>query len=139
MTRYLISFDAHAMDHIPDQDMPAVAKSSHAVVQEAVNAGVWVFGGGLCARHSADAGAGRAVGLRERPDAEHPVRRGASQPYGRPGCRADRRECARHVVTLRSWCPAPAVVVVDRFVDRASCASGAISVIGGTTPWYPCR
>ena len=24
MTRYLISFDAHAMDHIPDEDMPAV-------------------------------------------------------------------------------------------------------------------
>ena len=47
MTRYLISFDAHAMDHIPDEDMPAVAKSAHAVVQEAVNAGVWVFGGGL--------------------------------------------------------------------------------------------
>jgi hypothetical protein len=47
MTRYLISFDAHAMDHIPDEDMPAVAKASHAVVQEAVNAGVWVFGGGL--------------------------------------------------------------------------------------------
>jgi hypothetical protein len=47
MTRYLISFDAHAMDHIPDEDMPAVAKASHEVVQEAVNAGVWVFGGGL--------------------------------------------------------------------------------------------
>jgi hypothetical protein len=47
MTRYLISFDAHAMDHIPDEDMPAVAKASHAVVQEAINAGVWVFGGGL--------------------------------------------------------------------------------------------
>jgi hypothetical protein len=25
MPRYLISFDAHAMDHIPDEDMPAVA------------------------------------------------------------------------------------------------------------------
>ena len=47
MTRYLISFDAHAMDHVPDEDMPAVAKASHEVVQEAVNAGVWVFGGGL--------------------------------------------------------------------------------------------
>jgi hypothetical protein len=47
MTRYLISFDAHAMDHVPDEDGPAVAKSSHAVVQEAVNAGVCVFGGGL--------------------------------------------------------------------------------------------
>jgi hypothetical protein len=47
MTQYLISFDAHAMDHIPDQDMPAVAKAAHAVAQEAINAGVWVFGGGL--------------------------------------------------------------------------------------------
>jgi hypothetical protein len=47
MTRYLISFDAHAMDHIPDEDIPAVANASLAVVQEAINAGVWVFGGGL--------------------------------------------------------------------------------------------
>ena len=47
MPRYLISFDAHAMDHIPDEDMPAVTSASLAVVQEAINAGVWVFGGGL--------------------------------------------------------------------------------------------
>src|ERR671911_1294393 len=47
MPRYLISFDAHAMAHIPDEEMPAVAKASHEVVQEALNAGVWVFGGGL--------------------------------------------------------------------------------------------
>ncbi len=47
MPRYLISFDAHAMDHIPDEDMPAVAEASHAVVDEAMDAGVWVFGGGL--------------------------------------------------------------------------------------------
>jgi hypothetical protein len=47
MTRYLISFDSGAMDHIPEEDIPDVAKASHAVVQEAVNAGVWVFGGGL--------------------------------------------------------------------------------------------
>ena len=47
MTRYLISFDAHAMDHIPDEDMPAVAEASHAVVDAAMDAGVWVFGGGL--------------------------------------------------------------------------------------------
>jgi hypothetical protein len=47
VTRYLISFDAHAMDHFPDEDMPAVAKAAHEVVQEALNAGVWVFGGGL--------------------------------------------------------------------------------------------
>src|ERR687888_1695764 len=47
MTRYLISFDAHAMDHIPDEDMPAVARAAHEVVEEAMNAGVWVLGGGL--------------------------------------------------------------------------------------------
>jgi hypothetical protein len=47
MTRYLISFDANAMDHIPAEDMPAVAKAAHEVVDEAMHAGVWVFGGGL--------------------------------------------------------------------------------------------
>ena len=47
MTRYLISFDDGAMDHIPDEDFPDVAKAAHEVMQEAVNAGVWVFGGGL--------------------------------------------------------------------------------------------
>jgi len=47
MPRYLISFDAHAMDHIPDGDMPAVVKASLAVVDEAIDAGAWVFGGGL--------------------------------------------------------------------------------------------
>jgi hypothetical protein len=47
MPRYLISFDAHAMDHIPEEDMPAVANAAHAVAREAINAGVWVFGGGL--------------------------------------------------------------------------------------------
>jgi hypothetical protein len=35
------------MDHIPDDDMPAVAKASHAVVQEAINARVFVSSGGL--------------------------------------------------------------------------------------------
>jgi hypothetical protein len=47
MTRYLISFDDGAMDHIPDEDLPDVGKAAHAVIQEAVNAGVYVFGGGL--------------------------------------------------------------------------------------------
>ena len=47
MTRYLTSFDANAMDHIPDEDMPAVAKAAHEVLQEAMDAGTWVFGGGL--------------------------------------------------------------------------------------------
>jgi hypothetical protein len=47
MTRYLISFDAGAMDHIAEEDMPAVGKAAHAVVQDAVDAGVWGFGAGL--------------------------------------------------------------------------------------------
>src|SRR5436305_203834 len=47
MTRYMISFDARAMNHIPDADMPAVAKAAHEMVDEAMNAGVWVLGGGL--------------------------------------------------------------------------------------------
>jgi hypothetical protein len=47
MTRYLISFDDGAMDHIREEDMPDVGKAAHAVVQEAVNAGVWVFGCGV--------------------------------------------------------------------------------------------
>lgn len=47
MARYLISFDAHAMDHISEEDLHAVADAAHEVVSEAMAAGVWVFGGGL--------------------------------------------------------------------------------------------
>ena len=47
MTRYLISFDDGAMDHIPREEFPEVGKAAHEVMREAVNAGVWVFGGGL--------------------------------------------------------------------------------------------
>ncbi len=47
MTRYLISFANDAMDHIPDEEGPDVAEAAHAVVREAQDAGVWVFGGGL--------------------------------------------------------------------------------------------
>jgi hypothetical protein len=46
MARYLISFDHGAMDHIPDEEGPAVGKAAHAVVQEAMDAGVFVFAGG---------------------------------------------------------------------------------------------
>jgi hypothetical protein len=46
MTRYLISFDEGAMT-FPEEDLSAVAEAAHAVVQEAMDAGVWVFGGGL--------------------------------------------------------------------------------------------
>ncbi len=46
MTRYLISFDDGAMT-FPEEDLPDVAEAAHAVAQEAMDAGVWVFGGGL--------------------------------------------------------------------------------------------
>jgi len=46
MTRYLISFDDGAMT-FPEEELPDVAEAAHAVVQEATEAGVWVFGGGL--------------------------------------------------------------------------------------------
>jgi hypothetical protein len=47
MTQYLLVLDAHAMDHIPDEDMGDVADAAHAVCQEAIDAGVWVCGSGL--------------------------------------------------------------------------------------------
>ena len=46
MTRYLISFDDGAMT-FPDEDLPDVAKAAHEVVEQAKDAGVWVFGGGV--------------------------------------------------------------------------------------------
>jgi hypothetical protein len=46
MTRYLISFDDGAMT-FPEEDEPDVAKAAHEVVDEAKDAGVWIFGGGL--------------------------------------------------------------------------------------------
>jgi hypothetical protein len=47
MARYLISFNDGAMDHIPAEDFPAVGKAAHAVIHEAVQAGVFVFSSGL--------------------------------------------------------------------------------------------
>jgi hypothetical protein len=46
MARYLISFDDGAMT-FPDEELPEVAAAAHAVVREAKDAGVWVFGGGI--------------------------------------------------------------------------------------------
>jgi hypothetical protein len=47
MTQYLISFGADAMDHVPAEDGPAVARAARAVVREAISAGVYVSAGGL--------------------------------------------------------------------------------------------
>jgi hypothetical protein len=46
MARYLISFDDGWMT-FPEEELPDVAEAAHAVVREAKEAGVWVFGGGL--------------------------------------------------------------------------------------------
>lgn len=46
MTKYLISFPASAMD-VPDEDMTAVSEAAHAVIRDAKEAGVYVFGGGI--------------------------------------------------------------------------------------------
>jgi hypothetical protein len=46
MPRYLISFDDGWMD-FPEEDFDDVSKATHAVVDEAKEAGVWIFGAGL--------------------------------------------------------------------------------------------
>jgi hypothetical protein len=43
----MISFPASAMDHIPAEEFPAVGDAARTVAKEAMEAGVWVFGGGL--------------------------------------------------------------------------------------------
>jgi hypothetical protein len=47
MPKYLISFEKGSMDHIPAGDWGEVGKAAHAVCREAIDAGVFVFGGGL--------------------------------------------------------------------------------------------
>ena len=46
MTKYLISFPSFAMV-VSEEDLPTVSVDSHAVIQEAKDAGVYVFGGGI--------------------------------------------------------------------------------------------
>jgi hypothetical protein len=46
MTKYLISFPTEAFVISPE-DLPAVSDASHAVIEEAKAAGVYVFGGGV--------------------------------------------------------------------------------------------
>lgn len=46
MTQYLIAFDDGDMT-FPREELPDVAKAAQAVVQEAKEAGLWVFGAGL--------------------------------------------------------------------------------------------
>lgn len=46
MTKYLISFPSSAMDVSPD-DTADISEAAHAVLREAKDAGVYVFGGGI--------------------------------------------------------------------------------------------
>ena len=46
MTKYLISFPSEAMD-VDADELPAVADAAHAVIAQAMDAGVYVFGGGI--------------------------------------------------------------------------------------------
>lgn len=46
MTKYLISFPSEAMV-VTAEEFPAVVADSHAVIEEAKAAGVYVFGGGI--------------------------------------------------------------------------------------------
>ena len=95
MTQYLISFGAHAMDHIPGEDAPAVARAAHAAVQEAINAGVYVSAGGLedqPARSWPPAGRARTAGHRR----VHAYRRALSRGGAAVGCRPPRGNCNFH-------------------------------------------
>ncbi|TDD16596.1 hypothetical protein E1218_29510 [Kribbella turkmenica] len=47
MSKYLISFEKGSMDHFTEADWPEVGEAAHAVVREAKDAGVFVFGGGF--------------------------------------------------------------------------------------------
>lgn len=40
MPQYVLILDAHAMDDLPQEDMPEIDKAAHAVSQEAIDAGV---------------------------------------------------------------------------------------------------
>jgi len=51
MTRYPISFDDGAMN-FPDEDLPDVAKAANEVVEQARDAGVWVYGAGLASQRA---------------------------------------------------------------------------------------
>lgn len=47
MTKYLISFPSSAMAELSAEELQAASNDSHAVVEEAKAAGVWVFGGAI--------------------------------------------------------------------------------------------
>jgi hypothetical protein len=46
-TAQTYSFPSDAMDHIPREELPALGRAAHLVVQEGMDSGMWVFGGGV--------------------------------------------------------------------------------------------
>jgi hypothetical protein len=71
MSKFLISFAEGAMN-IPDEEVAAVVQEAHAIVQEAKDAGLWVFGGGLM-HHEESFVVNRDGAVN---DGAHPERRG---------------------------------------------------------------
>jgi hypothetical protein len=69
MAKYLISFPNDAMDHIPEEEMPDVAKAAHAFTQEAIDAGVYVATGGLVEQPASIVGTDGKVTEGPKPDA----------------------------------------------------------------------
>lgn len=52
MPRYLISFDDGAMSFITEEELPAVGEAARAVVRDAKQAGVWIFGAGVLSQRA---------------------------------------------------------------------------------------
>jgi hypothetical protein len=69
MTRYLIAFDAQAMEHIAPEEFPEVGRDAHRVVKEAIDAGVWVFGAGIQDQISSVVGTDGEVSVGRHPEA----------------------------------------------------------------------
>ena len=61
MQRYLVSFDDGSMDHIPAEELPQVSEASRAVVEQAKEAGVWIFGGGVGGQRATVVGTDGAI------------------------------------------------------------------------------
>ena len=70
MTKYLISFPSEAMV-LTDEEFPIVVAESHALIEDAKAAGVYVFGGGINEEvHPVLVSADGSVGSRTDPGSE---------------------------------------------------------------------
>jgi hypothetical protein len=67
MKRFLISFDDGTMI-VPEADLPAVSDASRAVVAQAKEAGVWIFGAGVQSQRARIVGTDGATTNRPYPE-----------------------------------------------------------------------